>query len=85
MIRRTILGLFAIVAAQGCATGPEKTEADFGNSVRQMIAVQKSAPPATGTPSSYDGRQAEKVLQTYRGTVGRPEQLKQDVLVNMGK
>jgi type IV pilus biogenesis protein CpaD/CtpE len=85
MSYRTLAVLLAVAALQGCATGPEKTEADFGNSVHRMIAIQKNEPPVTNRPSSYDGRQAEKVLQTYRGTVGSHEQLKQDVMMNMGK
>lgn len=82
---RLMAGLMAAAVVQGCTTEPVKTEADFGNSVRQMIAVQRVEGGPSARPGSLDGRQAEKVLQAWRGEVAKPQDLKTDVNMPLGK
>lgn len=82
---RWIIALAVAGLVQGCTTEPVRTEADFGNSVRQMIAVQKIDAPPVNRPSSYDGRQAEKVLQAWRSDVAKGQDLKTDVSVSLVK
>jgi hypothetical protein len=82
---RFLAGLMAVVVVQGCTTEPVKTEADFGNSVRQMIAAQRVDGGPSARPGSLDGHQAEKVLQAWRGEVARPQDLKTDVNMPLGK
>lgn len=84
MISRLLTAMCVCAVTAGCTTEPVNTEADFGNSVRTMIAAQRVEPPAPAK-SSYDGRQAEKVLQAYRSNVARPEELKTDVNVTPSK
>ncbi len=50
----------------GCATSP-KTDAEFGNSVRQMVRSQKVFVAVDETPvDEGDGQRLEAVLEAYR-------------------
>jgi len=67
-----LVASFLLVA--GCASSP--TEADFGNSVRNVIAKQQlpsSGPLADDEPlQSTDGRRGENVANVYQRHVGDP-------------
>jgi hypothetical protein len=73
----------------GCATEPTVSEQQFGSSVRQMIRAQLYDPAAAERPSpdpvtGLDGPQAEQALARHRQTVGRPEEVRSEIIVNIG-
>lgn len=69
-----ILMLLAILpcVSTGCAWNePSGTEADFGNSVRQMIAEQTANPnPVAAGEEAGDGPRLEAVIEAYRTDAG---------------
>ena len=74
----------AVLLAGGCESQPSAVEANFGSSVRNIVAVQTAQPgqPAPG----LDGNKAEAVLETYRGDVAKPERVERDLIqINLGK
>lgn len=76
-----------LLAATGCATGPEAVENDFGNSVRQMTEAQTvnpSAPMDVEAIDHGDGQVIENVVQAYRKDVAKREDVKQDIVINVG-
>jgi len=83
-----ILGILAFGCGpllHGCVTEPDITDdPDFGQSVRQMIAIQTGDPWAGGT--GLDGEKAGNVLRAYRDQVGDPERVQQEILqINLGQ
>ena len=91
MKRRTATGLLGVMVLgcgpllHGCATEPDITDdLDFGQSVRQMIAIQTGDPWAGGT--GLDGQKAAAVLKTYREQVADPKRIEQDIIeINLGQ
>ena len=82
-----ILGILAFGCGpllHGCVTEPDITDdPDFGQSVRQMIAIQTGDPWAGGT--GLDGQKAAAALKTYREQVADPEKIQQDMIeINLG-
>lgn len=77
-------GLLVLAA---CAE-PTALEKDFGNSVRAMVAAQKYTPPAAvqpvPVPIGIDGKKAEQVLRTYRQDVSQPQEIKNEIQINVG-
>lgn len=87
-IATRILGLTALGCGPllfGCATEPDVTQdPDFGQSVRQMIAIQTGDPWAGGT--GLDGEKAAAVLRSYRKQVADPKKVEQDLIeINLGE
>jgi hypothetical protein len=73
----------ALTLTAGCASGPDRVEADFGNSVRAMRQAQTmdgvaAAAPDTPPITSTDGQRMENALQSYRENVGNPAAIKDD-------
>ena len=73
---KVLFALAGLVLISACAvTSP--TEADFGNSARNVIAKQQM--PATGPLKADepitvgDGRRLENVITTYQTHVGDPQ------------
>jgi 7-keto-8-aminopelargonate synthetase-like enzyme len=71
----------ALALASGCASGPDRVEEDFGNSVRAMRQAQTmdavaAAAPDTTPITSTDGQRMENALQSYRENVGNPAAIK---------
>jgi len=71
----------ALALTAGCASGPDRVEEDFGNSVRAMRQAQTmdavaAAAPDTTPITSTDGQRMENALQTYRESVGQPAAIK---------
>ena len=69
--------VMAIALTSGCASGPTRVEADYGNSVRAMNRAQVLDPVAAATPdttpiSSTDGQRMENVLHEHRTRVSKP-------------
>ena len=68
----------------GCATDEEYQEtADFGNSVRHMIALQTDTPGAPGP--GMDAVKAQKVLNAYRDDVASPKRAERDIVLSVGE
>ena len=79
----------ALITAGGCATPESAVEADFGNSVREMIRAQTYDPSTLDRPSQVpvtgiDGEHAGFVLDTYRTSLGKPEAVSQQIQINVG-
>ena len=77
IIRLKVLSaLVSLVLISACA-GTSSTEADFGNSARNMVAKQKmpgSGPLEADEPiATGDGRRLENVNTTYQTHVGDPQ------------
>ena len=77
---KNLLAVAAISIAAlttGCASGPDRTASDFGNSVRAMNRAQTLDPvtivsPDTTPIDATDGQRMENALQSYRESVGNP-------------
>jgi hypothetical protein len=83
---RTFVLALAPVALSACAAYP-RTEADFGNSVREMISAQTANPgPADpAAPEEGDGERLNSVVEAYRSDVSRAGQPAQNVSVSFGE
>jgi hypothetical protein len=76
-------------ATTGCSGAKTATEADFGNSVRQMSQAQTLNPTTRSLPDpdpiDYgDGERLNNVMETYRQDVSKPETVKEDIVINLG-
>ena len=84
-----VTALIVVSLTSGCATEPTATEADFGNSVRQMIRAQTYNPDTLENPSrepvtGLDGEYAEAVVDAYKGDIAKPEQVRNEIQINVG-
>ena len=73
-INKTLTIILAAGLLVGCASGPDRVERDFGNSVRAMTYAQTLDPVAARNPdmtpvASTDGRRIENVLNNMREDV----------------
>jgi len=80
----------ALTLTAGCASGPERVEKDFGNSVRAMRQAQTmdavaAAAPDTTPITSTDGQRMENALQSYRESVGQPAAVKDNFDFNVSE
>lgn len=82
---RTFVLALVPVALCACTAYP-RTEADFGNSVRQMISAQTANPgPADlAAPEEGDGERLNTVVEAYRTDVSRGGAASQNVAVTFG-
>jgi hypothetical protein len=80
-----MLGVCGAALLAGCSAYPG-TEADFGNSVRHMVASQTVNPgPVDPSPvETGDGDRLNSVLEAYRSDVSRAETLPPPVVVGFG-
>ena len=78
------------IFVSGCSsTDPIRVEADYGNSVRNMIEAQIYDPdaakyPPSEPPTTLDGSYAENVLEAYRDDVSRPEEVDRPISIDIG-
>jgi type IV pilus biogenesis protein CpaD/CtpE len=82
--------VIAIALTTGCASGPTRVEADYGNSVRAMQRAQVLDPVAAATVdttpvTTTDGQRMENVLNTYRNSVGEPESTSKTIEFDIGE
>jgi type IV pilus biogenesis protein CpaD/CtpE len=74
----------------GCAANdPVRVEQDFGNSVRHMVKSQIYNPEAAQNPpalppTAFDGEKGENVLESYRGDVAKPKEVKRPITIDVG-
>ena len=80
----TILLTIAIIVlaafTSGCASGPDRVERDFGNSVRAMnraqtVDLMTTLSPDTTPVDATDGQRMDNALKSYRENVGRPSEI----------
>jgi len=72
----------ALVITTGCSTEPKRVEADYGNSVHQMIQASTYNPEAAASTESIpvlgmDGRRAIRSLDAMQTDTTRPEDFNQ--------
>lgn len=90
-VRNTIIGAAlsaALVLTAGCATGPERVEDEFGNAVRQMQQAQTANPsaPVDGNALDHgDGQRANAAFESLRKDIGKPENVPQGIVINVGE
>jgi type IV pilus biogenesis protein CpaD/CtpE len=82
--------VIAIALTTGCASGPTRVEADYGNSVRAMQRAQVLDPVAAATVdttpvTTTDGQRMENVLNTYRNSVGEPTSTSKTIEFDIGE
>ena len=82
---RLALLLALATGLYGCGAYPT-TEAEFGNSVRQMIRSQAVYTGAVDPDpaESGDGQRLESVLDAYRQAITQPENVDQPIVINVG-
>ena len=73
------IALAALLLTAGCASGPDRVEADFGNSVRAMRQAQTYNPETRANPDleaveTTEGVRMESALEAYRSTSSNPAQ-----------
>jgi len=73
------------ILLMGCQAYPE-TEADFGNSVRQMVRTQQvyTGPVDPNPVEGADGQRTEAVLETYRQSVSQPSEVDDPIVFTGG-
>jgi hypothetical protein len=87
-IHTTALALVTLLLG-GCADTP-LADADYGNSVRQMVRAQTFDPAAASNPAALapeitDGARLEKALEVYRKDVAKGiTEVKQPVIFEIG-
>jgi type IV pilus biogenesis protein CpaD/CtpE len=84
---RALFASAALLAAAGCATGPEAVEQDFGNSVRAMRQAQIANPsaPADNNPIDHgDGQRINNSIDVYRKGASDPAAVKEDLVIGVG-
>ena len=86
-----VLALSAAVLITACTySDPVRVEQDFGKSVRNMVKAQTYNPeasrhPPVRPPEGVDGTRGNRALETYRGDVASPEEVKQPIQINIGQ
>ncbi len=89
--RTTIACAVAACAGAACSTvpAPATVEADFGNSVRSVIAAQTAVPetltnPSTATVTGMDSDYGNNVVESLRKDVAKPEEVKRPIVMQVG-
>jgi hypothetical protein len=79
------LGLLIPIVLAGCQAYPT-TEAEFGDSVRNMVRNQQiyTGPVDTTPVEGGDGEMLNTVFETYRSDVSQPEDVDQPIVINVG-
>jgi hypothetical protein len=77
--------IVCVAAGAGCSPYP-RVEAEFGDSVRQMVRAQQVNPDATEAEPvmSGDGQRIDRALSVYRGGATQPSTQQQPVSVQIG-
>lgn len=92
-IYKLAVAVFILISVfvTGCSsTDPTRVEADYGNSVRNMVKEQTYDPdaannPPSEPPTSLDGGYAEEVLEAYRGDVSKPEEVRRSISIEINE
>ena len=86
---KALLAVSALLLTAGCQPY-RNLDADFGNSVKAMIEAQTydrnaALHPDPEPPKRMDGRYGESVMPVYRGDVGDPESVREDIAVEVSE
>ena len=86
VITLTVIG-FAVLL-QGCGTTPQHS-LQLGGAIEQMTAQQTYNPEAaeqngTELHGSFDGVTGVNILSTYRTHIDKPQEIKNEIKVNIG-
>jgi len=78
-----------IAITAGCSTEPERVEADYGNSVHQMIQASTYNPEAAASTESVpvlgmDGKRAIRSLDQMQRDTERPEDFNDIINIDLG-
>ncbi len=86
----TSIALVLLVGlAAGCATKQTVSERNFGAAVRQMIDAQTHDREAAQNPDPMpvrvlDGGQAAEVIEVHRKDVSKPQEIRNEIHINVG-
>ncbi|MCV6612171.1 MAG: hypothetical protein OIF55_15460 [Amphritea sp.] len=77
-----------LLLSQGCSNNPQQTM-ELGHAVAKMTELQTLNPDAkeqngTEVHSNMDGQMGENILSTYRDHIDRPQDVKNEIQVNIG-
>lgn len=78
-----------IIISAGCSTEPKRVEADFGNSVHQMVQASTYNPEAAASTESkpvlgMDGKRAIRALDQMQTDTERPEDFNDIINIELG-
>lgn len=82
-LKRAVTGFLLVAAtagAAGCAYYPEKQ--DFGHAVRHVQTLQTASPGTSAAPQ--DGERARTALQVYREDIAKPQEIRNEIVINVG-
>jgi len=87
MILRIISSTAMLFALAGCETS--RVEQEYGEAVRQMINAQVYDPSTLTSPSAKpvegaDPDMVNSAIEAFREHVSRPEDVSQDVVIQVG-
>lgn len=68
------------ISATGCIYAEKQ---DFGDAVRHMQTVQTATPSTQVAPQ--DGQRTRAVLRTYREDIAKPQEIKNEITINVGE
>lgn len=88
MNSKLITTLAVAVFLGGCATyTPPPGSHPYGASVEQMVERQNAYPDKVVTDAMpvVDGTISQNVIETYRKSTGKPQEIKNEIQVNIGK
>ncbi|MBT8138050.1 MAG: hypothetical protein KJO54_13630 [Gammaproteobacteria bacterium] len=85
-----ILLLISLAALTACAGAPSRLDNNFGDSVRSMVYNQIADPAVAANPDpapveGFDGEKGEVVLHEYQDNVTKPEQISNEIHLNIGR
>lgn len=86
-MKRTLILIAVFVSLAGCAQ--TRTEREYGKAVHDMINAQVADPttltnPSTAPVTGADPDMVNMAVNTLRGEVSKPEDVKRDVVLKIG-
>lgn len=87
-MKRTLLLVAVAASIAGCNT-QTRTERDYGKAVHDMISAQVADPttltnPSTAPVTGADPDMVNTAVNTLRGEVSKPEDVKRDIVLKLG-
>jgi len=85
----TLLTITGVIST-GCSTEPKRVEADYGNSVHQMIQASTYNPEAAASTESIpvlglDGRRAMRTLDAMQEDTQRVDEFNDIINIELGQ
>ena len=87
-MKKILLIASAAALVASCST-QTPTEANYGKAVREMISAQVANPdtltnPSTAPVTGADPDMVNAAVNTLRGEVSKPEDVKRDIVLKLG-